>query len=211
MVKSKERDSLYRILWIACREALLRENVTSDDAIRARRGWVCYEVTMQSRGADQATEDYASLSVIELREAVRRANPTRLQVQYASEQARANLMYHAMLCSIHFIDLEDRQYVSDGGIRVGGEALRAVLWSLFQRRETMPNNLFLLLCNGWINQTCNRYLAEAGLRSPARKPDEFRVRSLTAFECHELTKRFKQIARNLPPAPVAQVADMSTN
>lgn len=212
MAKAKtDPGSLYRILWIACREALLREGIESEDAIRARRAWVCYEVTTQSRGADQATEDYAGLSIAELREAIRKANPRRVKKEYASEQARANLLYHAMYCAIHFIDLDERQYATDGGVRVGGEALRAVMWSLFQRRDAMPSNLFLLLRTQWINRTFNRYLAESGLRNPARKPDEFYDSSLTAVECHELTKRFKQISKKLPPVPVARVADISTN
>lgn len=211
MAKVKNaRDTRYAILWIACREALLREGVESDDAIRARRSWACWEATA-GRGEDQRTEDYEKLSLVELREAARLANPHySKKKEKAPEQMRKLLFYHAMYCAIHFIDLSGARYTHKG-VAASGDALRGVLWSIFQRREIMPNNLFLLLCNGWINRKMNQFLHEAKLRGQARRPDEFYITSLTVQECSKLIDRFRRISQKLPPAPVARVVDMSNN
>ncbi len=206
---SDQRKLLNRTLYIACRKYLIRiaGGEPDEDAIREHRAECCFDATEEKRGQGKGVRDYKALSLAELKLAVQYAEGRKKVHRMASEEARAKMNYHAMYCAIYYADLSGISLKSQQvGLVVEGDALRATVFSLFQRRGQLPPNVFQLLRTRWVNRKCNELLYQANMRPETRTPEQFYDAELTAAECNELIKRFKKIQSNLPPISASAIS-----
>lgn len=189
-------SALRKKLYVAARE-LVHPSLQSDvELVKIRRDSLVCEV--------YGNRDYKDLSEKELLtvinkcgEEIGKADPSRAKSSAAASHRQLQLLkFFAMQVAFEYADWDAADFAIDDAY-YSGEDLKKKAKSMFAQKKKMPPSIVRWLFNNEINPRCNKYLAQANLKSAPKNPAVFNFEYLNSKQAQFLINKFEKISEEL--------------